>query len=110
MRHRQKMNDKQRLVFDVNSYKAKLKANKGHNYQYYSDDFGVKWVLEKKYKLYDFKVEGKDFFDRWATQSESLAVGIALCLRQEGNYARVIVGYSKNVQKIKMFSVIYKAK
>ena len=96
------MNSKQRVEWDNNSYKAKLAANKGHNYQYWNDDL-QKMIDNKEWFLYD------DFtgYEKHSTSSESLAKSIAIHYRHTGHYARVVCGYLKNQQNIKMFSVIY---
>ena len=88
-------------------YARMLEEKRGHNYQYLSDD---RWdELEKKgYKMWDFGGGASCTKREDVIQSESLANGIAIMLRQQGNYARVIAGRELNQQRIKMFSVIYR--
>ena len=110
MGYKQHMTDKQRLDWFGMQYKAMLDARRGHNYQYYSDDLGKK-LFKSGYNIYDFQIEeGRKYSERFATSSEIEALEIVEKLRKNGNYARIIVGYSKNVQRIKMFSIIYKTK
>lgn len=88
-------------------YARMLEEKRGHSYQYLTDD---KWnELEKKgYKMWDFSEDTSCTKREYAIQSECLAKNIAIMLRQQGNYARVIAGGEQNQQRIKMFSVIYK--
>jgi hypothetical protein len=103
MGHRQQMTDKQRLEWDINSYKKKLEANKGHNYQYWSEKL-EKELTEKGYEWYNFDN------NKQATASELKAQEIVEQLRNDGCYARIIAGYEQNVQRTKMFSITYKKK
>jgi hypothetical protein len=80
-------------------------AKRGHNYQYYNESIHEQ-MLNDGWDWYKFN----DKYEQWATSSELLAKEIVDKLRSEGNYARIIAGYSQNPQKIKMFSVIYKSK
>lgn len=103
MGHRQQMTDKQRLQWDIQSYKAKLEANKGHNYQYWSENI-EKELTNKGYSWFEFdKCE-------YAIPSELKAKEIVEQLRKDGYYARIIAGYEQNIQHTKMFSITYKKK
>ena len=87
-------------------YERTKEENRGHNYQYYNDEM---WsTLEKKgYKFYLF--DEKESFESRSTNSEAIAKEILVELRKN-NFARIIAGYNKNVQRQKRFSVIYKPK
>jgi hypothetical protein len=45
-----------------------------------------------------------------AIPSESFAKETLEKLKSEGNQARIVCGYEKNIQRIKMFSIIFKLK
>ncbi len=49
-------------------------------------------------------------YERDATSSVDLAKGAAADMRKAGYFARVVAGYEQNVQRQKMFTVIYKPK
>jgi hypothetical protein len=85
------------------AYERMKEANKGHNFEYYNQEKHGK-LLSSGYKFYKFK--GTEV----ATSAEGIAKDIVTKLREEGNYARIICGYEQNVQRIKMFSVIFKSK
>ena len=109
MGHRQKMTGKQRLDWDSNQYAAKLKYQKGHNYEYWNE--GHAKMLENGWSLFTFDgKEGTAIRDRKTTSIEEVAKEMVEQLRLDGFFARIVCGYDKNVQKIKMFSVIYKPK
>ena len=108
MGHRQEMTPKQRLQWDSMQYQAKLDANKGHNYEYWNDDKHGK-LLTKGWEIFSFPVKST-ISETEATSSELTAIITRDKLRTEGNYARIIAGYSKNVQRMKMFTVIFKPK
>jgi hypothetical protein len=93
------------LAWGLYQYEQAKKAMRGHNYKYYNE---AEWkkLEEKGYKFYEFS-KG---YEARATSSEISAQEIVKKLRAEGNSARIIVGYHKNVQKQKMFSVIFKPK
>ena len=108
MGHREKMTNKQRLEWDSMQYKAKKDANKGHNYQYYSEEL-QKYMDEKGYVFYPehgFNYGG----GAYVTRLEYEAKQKVEVLRVIGYHARIICGYEQNVQKIKMYSIICKNK
>lgn len=81
--------------------------NKGHNYEYWNDKKHYK-MLEDDWTLYEFV--NKDFTSETHTSSESIAKESVNKLKKDGNYARIICGYHKVIQKIKYYSIIYKKK
>jgi hypothetical protein len=81
-------------------------AKRGHNYEYWNEKKHYK-MLENGWALYVFK-KHKD--DNKAISSEISAKEVVEKLRTENYFARIVCGYSQNVQRIKMFSVIYKKK
>jgi len=106
MGHRQQMNDRQRLNWDSMQYKAKLEVNRGHNYQYWNDSMSS-LIDEDGWNFYPF-YRNTFGVQEESSESEYLAIEAVNKLRSEGNYARIICGYDRNIQRIKMFSVIYK--
>lgn len=86
-------------------YEQAKKAKRGHNYQYWSDKHVE--MLENGWELYVFSHK---VGEKHATRSEISAKEIVEKLRNEGNYARIVAGYSKNRQGVKMFTIIYKKK
>lgn len=112
MGHRQNMTDKQKLQWDIDSYKSRLKSNKGHNYQYYTEELEEN-LFKKGYQWYNILVYPSNPNREdvtIATKIESYAKEIVGRLRKEGFYARIICGVKKTVQKEKHFSIIYKKK
>jgi hypothetical protein len=110
MGHRQDMTPEQRLKFDIQNYQRKLASNKGSNFEYWNDKhekmLGNGWELF----LIPYKRKGIEIYKTYATSSEDHAKDFVEQLRQEGNYARIVCGYEKTRQRIKMYSVIYKHK
>ena len=108
----QEMTPEQRLRFDTDNYRKKLEANKGSNYEYWKDKHDK--LLENGYDLYEFvqksTIQYSARFKKFATSSEHHAQKAVEQLRESGNYARIICGYEKNRQRLKMYSVIYKPK
>jgi hypothetical protein len=102
------MTPAQRLKWDSMQYQAKLDANKGHNYEYWNDDKHGK-LLNEGWELFSFPVKSI-ISETEATVSEYTAIEARDKLRTEGNFARIVAGYSKNVQRMKMFSIIFKPK
>lgn len=88
------------------AYEKMKESNRGHNYQYYTDELGEKWE-KQGYEFHRFERTTFGIKDV-STPSECAAKEVAEQYRKDGYYARVIAGYEKNVQHIKMFSVIYK--
>jgi len=103
MGYRQTMTRKQQVEWDSMQYNAKKEANKGHNYPYWNEwDDNV--LMAKGYTWFTFD----NFTD--STQSEYAAIEIVKNLRENGNYARIICGMNQNVQRVKMFSIVFKPK
>lgn len=110
MGHKQDMTSEQRLKWDLKNYKRRLEANKGSNYEYWSEKHEN--LLENGWDLFliterSTRQWGR-IFKRNSTSSEEHAKKYVKKLREDGNYARIVCGYDKNIQKIKMFSIIYK--
>ena len=82
-------------------YARMLEERRGHNYQYLNNELFEK-LQSKGYNFFIFK-DKKD-----VTISELEAEEIVKMLRETGYYARIVAGHEKNIQRIKMFSVIYK--
>lgn len=89
----------------IHQYKRRLEEQRGHNYQWFNQE---KWnQLELsgwKMHKFDNKV------DRDATSYEEGAKEVVEQYRKTGHWARILCGYSKNQQRVKMFTVIYKKK
>ncbi len=85
--------------------KAKI-AMRGHNYEYWNEKKHSK-MLQEGWNLQKFT---NRMGERNATSSEISAKEMVEKLRKENYFARIVCGYSQNVQHIKMFSVIYKKK
>jgi len=106
MGHRQKMTRRQLLEWDYMQYKAKKEANKGHNYQYYSDKL-QKYMDDNGYVFYPelgFNYGGAEYVTRFENDAKQKVE----TLRCIGYYARIICGYEQNQQRIKMYSIICK--
>jgi hypothetical protein len=88
-------------------YKQGKVANRGHNYQYWNEETHGK-MLENGWIIYAFPEKNGCKVE--STPSEAIAKEIVEKLRSEGNFARIVAGYDKNVQLIKRFSIIYKPK
>ena len=112
MGHRQDMNPAQRLKFDSDKYKRRLEANKGSNYEYWSSKHDE--LLKKGWELFLITKKSTrqwgQIFKSEATSSEGHAKKFVEQLRAEGNFARIVCGYEKNIQRVKMYSVIFKPK
>lgn len=113
MGHRQRMTKGDRLDWDLSNYAKRLQANKGSNYEYWNENKHGK-LLEKGYSLHKFtdtaSIQWSVRIIKTATSSINMAKQAVDKLKSENNYARIICGHSKNKQRIKMFSVIYKKK
>lgn len=101
MGHRQKMTRKQRNAWDAMQYKARLHANRGHNYTYLTDDI-YKDLERKGYKI----LRGIDIPE--TIHSESTAISYVREFRHKGYYARVFC--IANRLRIKEYCVFYKKK
>ncbi len=106
MGHRQDMTPEQRLKWDTENYKKRLEANKGSNYEYWNDKHEK--MLQNGWNL--FLIVEKSIICRYSTSSEEHAKEVVQKLREQNNYARIVCGYDKNRQRLKMFSIIYKPK
>lgn len=113
MGHRQHMTEKERLEWDISNYSKRLDANKGSNYEYWNEEKHGKLLLDG-YALHQFSdkssIQWSVRIRQDSTSSENMAKQAVKQLRESGNYARIVCGHSKNKQRIKMFSVIYKQK
>ena len=49
-------------------------------------------------------------FKSYSTSSKENAKKIVDKLRAENNYARIVCGYDKNKQRVRMYSIIFKPK
>ncbi len=112
MGHRQDMTPEQRLKWDCDNYKKRLEAKKGSNYEYWNEKHEK--MLEDGWQLFlitetPTRQWGKIFKTR-STSSEHHAKKFVEQLRNGSNYARIVCGYDKNIQKAKMYSVIFKPK
>lgn len=78
------------------AYKAMLEANRGHNYQYYTDELG-NYLDQKGYM--EYRENEREF-------SEHKAKEIVSTLRSTGHFARIICFGNK--LRIKEFHIYYK--
>lgn len=112
MGHRQDMTSKQRLKWDTDNYKKRLEANKGSNYEYWADKHEK--MLQNGWNLFLITEattrQWSQTFKRYSTSSKEHAKKFVEDLRNNGNYARIVCGYDKNRQRVKMFSIIFKPK
>lgn len=111
MGHRQIMTPKQRLDWDLENYKRKLQANKGSNYEYWSEKHEE--LLKNGWDLKKMTYKNRNTnttYEEYATSSEFMAKEEVEKLRNEGCYARIVCGYEKNKQRVKMYSIIFKLK
>ena len=97
----------------LHQYNMAKKSNLGHNYQYWSENIHGE-LLKNGWSLYQFTdkatIQWSIRIKPTATSSEIMAKKAVDELRLNNNYARIVAGYSKNRQMIKMFSIIYKKK
>ena len=112
MGHRQDMTPKQRLKWDCENYKRRLESNKGSNYEYWNSKHDK--LLKEGWELYLIVEtptrQWSKIFKGFATSSEHHAKKFVEELRANNNYARIVCGYEKNMQRTKMYSIIYKPK
>ena len=112
MGHIQKMTNEQRSKLISYQYNAKKEANKGSNYEYWSDKHEK--MLQNGWDLFLITEtstrQWSKIFKQFSTSSEEHAKKFVKQLREQNNYARVVCGYDKNRQRVKMFSIIYKPK
>lgn len=81
-------------------YKARLQANKGHNYQYFTNELYYE-LQSKGYKSAIF--DGED-----NTRDENIAIRVRNDYRDAGNYARIVC--ITNKIRIRTYIVYYKPK
>lgn len=84
-------------------YKRMLEERRGHNYEYWGERHEN--LLQRGWQILEIERRGKL---EEATKSEWLAQGKVTELRKSGHYARIVCGYEKNVQREKMFTVIFR--
>lgn len=90
-------------------YKRAKEARRGHNYEYWGPKHEA--MIENGWTVLQMEKSGRQwgkFFWSESTSSELYAKRCVDELRSAGNYARIVCGYDKNVQRIKMYTVIYK--
>lgn len=91
-------------------YRRMLEEKRGNNFEYWKDEKHYQ-MLENGWKLHDFKERRRGVMHgRRATSSITSAKEIVSQLRNDNNFARIVCGYEKNAQRVKMYSVIYKPK
>jgi hypothetical protein len=112
MGHRQDMTPEQRLKWDLDNYKKRLKANKGSNYEYWNNKHDE--LLKNGWCLFLITEtstrQWNKIFQDYATSSEDHAKKFVEKLRDEGNFARIVCGYEQNIQRVRMYSIIFKPK
>ena len=107
MGHLQDMNKEQRSEFLWHKHNANKEARRGNSFVYWNE----KLDKELELKGYDwYRFDNPSYGEYYATSNKLKAEEIVEQLRGLGHYARIICGYSQNVQKIKMFSITYKLK
>jgi hypothetical protein len=102
--------EKLRTAFYIHKYVRGLEEKRGHNYEYWSDRHDS--MLENSgYSIAMIETirRGKLITEE-ATTIEGDAKDKVVKLRAEGNYARIVCGYRKDVQRTKYFTVIFKPK
>lgn len=110
MGHRQQMTPEQRLKWDIENYKKRLEANKGSNFEYWNEKH--ERLLQNGWNLFliteTATTQWSQIFKRYSTSSVLHAKKFVEQLRNEGNYARIVCGYNKNKQRVKMYSILFK--
>jgi hypothetical protein len=104
MGHRQDMTPEQRLQWDCDNYKKRLEANKGSNYEYWSEKHDK--MLANGWSQFDFRDLDQCF--ELHTRYEDGAKEKVIELRNNGNYARIIC--VTNRLRIRTYSIIFKPK
>lgn len=84
-------------------YARMIEERRGHNYQHLNDELHHK-IERQGYQFYIFK-GGSD-----VTMSESEAKGVVNELKKSYKFVRIVTGLETNVQRIRMYSVIYRKK
>lgn len=112
MGRRQDMTDKQRLEFDTYAYKRRLEENRGKNFEYWNEKH--EQMLLNGWDLFEITKKPSrqwgNVFISYSTSSLYHAKEIVDKLRADGFFARIVCGYNKNVQRIKMHTIIFKPK
>ena len=106
MGHRQQMTSEQRLKWDLENYQKRLAANKGSNFEYWNEKHEK--LLQSGWNL--FLITETPTTHRYSTSSVEYAKKFVEQLRSEGNYAKIVCGYNKNKQKVRMYSILFKPK
>ena len=87
-------------------YQRMKEENRGKNFEYWNEEKHEK-MLDEGWDLYLFPNQRTDLY---STSCMLCAKEIVEQLRSEGNFARIIAGRDQNVQRTKMFSIIFKPK
>lgn len=102
MGHLQKMTNKERMELFSLQYERNKEGRRGNSFPYWTEKLD-KELTEKGYVMYQF-----DRGDRDSTESLEEAKRVIDMLRGKGNYGRIICGYNKCVQRIRMFTIYFK--
>ena len=93
-------------------YKRMLEGRRGNNFEYWTERHDA--LLENGWDVYCFSEistrQWSNVFTKTSTSSVLRAKEVVEKLRADGNFARIVCGFDKNVQRQKMHSVIYKPK
>jgi len=103
MGHLQDMTDEQRRELKSYQYKRYKESRRGCSYPYWNEKLD-KDLTDKGYKMHQFLTG----MDKDATRVLLTAKEVVKALREKGNYARIICGYSQNQQKITMYSIYFR--
>ena len=107
------MNNEARIELKYYQYKRMLEERRGHNFEYWNDEKHEK-MLKNGWFLFEYPCSGKRNWnihcEKYAITSEYYAKKYLKQLRESGNFARIICGYTKTIQREKHFSIIYKPK
>ncbi len=104
--------ERQRQSFLSNKYKRTLEANKGRNFEYWSEKHDL-LISDKGWSIFSLERSGSQWgkvFLSDSTTSVDYAKKVVENLRSSGNFARTVCGYTKDRQRRKYFTVIYKSK
>lgn len=104
MGHRQDMTQEQRLKWDCDNYRKRLEANKGSNYEYWTEKHDN--MLDSGWDLVSFRDLSQTFEQH--TRYETKAKEKVKELREKGNFARIVC--VTNRLRVKTYSVIFKPK
>jgi hypothetical protein len=87
---------------DIWKYARLLEEKRGHNFEYWNTRHEA--MIDNDWELHYFK-NGEVF-----TYSESIAKEVLKEHRSNGQFARIVCGIEKTIQRRKSFSVIFKLK